>query len=217
MEGPLRRCAGHPLADDVALGYVPSPGYSEGDAHGGFNPNTTFSHAAPQHSSPTGFGHDPRTPSLAFSAGLNTQYGYSPLGSEASPASSLRRRVLPFAPTSSLKFNYADAEMGEIIASGSVAAVLYPEFGVQDETMDTSGEMDDELDDAEEEEGKEEVVETEWNPCRRRRGGRESGQQMPSRPNRASSGRPRKTSVLPKRGRLSASTPITGANHNTDT
>ncbi|KAI4966472.1 hypothetical protein ZWY2020_040835 [Hordeum vulgare] len=48
-------------------GYVPSPGYYDGDAHGGFNPNTTFPYGTPQRSSPTGFDHDPRTPSPAFS------------------------------------------------------------------------------------------------------------------------------------------------------
>ncbi|KAE8766678.1 putative methionyl-tRNA synthetase [Hordeum vulgare] len=53
-------------------GYVPSPGYYDGDAHGGFNPNTTFPYGTPQRSSPTGFDHDPRTPSPAFSVGLNT-------------------------------------------------------------------------------------------------------------------------------------------------
>ncbi|KAE8790513.1 putative methionyl-tRNA synthetase [Hordeum vulgare] len=53
-------------------GYVPLPGYSDGDAHGGFNPNTTFPHGAPQCSSLTGFGHDSHTPSSAFNVGLNT-------------------------------------------------------------------------------------------------------------------------------------------------
>ncbi|KAE8819061.1 putative methionyl-tRNA synthetase [Hordeum vulgare] len=136
-------------------GYVPSPCYSDGDAHGGLNHNTTFPHGAPQRSSPTGFGHDPRTPSPAFSAGLNTQYSYSPpaYSSAASPASSLCRGVLQFAPASSLQFNYADTDMDEIITSGSVAATSQPKFGVQDETMDTTGDMNDEIDDAEEEEG----------------------------------------------------------------
>ncbi|KAE8774458.1 D-2-hydroxyglutarate dehydrogenase, mitochondrial [Hordeum vulgare] len=126
-------------------GYAHSPGYSDGDVHGGFNPNTTFSHGAPQCSSPTGFGHDPRTPSPAFSAGPNTQYNYSPLAysSVASPAPSMCRGILPFAPTSSLQFNYADAaDMDEIITSGSVATASHPEFGAQDETMDTIGDIE---------------------------------------------------------------------------
>ncbi|KAE8785942.1 putative methionyl-tRNA synthetase [Hordeum vulgare] len=136
-------------------GYAHSLGYSDGDAHGGFNPNTTFSHGVPQRSSPTGFGHDPRTPSPAFIVGLNTQYNYSQLAYSpaASPAPSLRRGVLSFAPTSSLQFNYAAAaDMDEIITRGSV--VTAPEFGTQDETMDTTGDIDDELDDAEEEGGR---------------------------------------------------------------
>ncbi|KAE8774792.1 putative methionyl-tRNA synthetase [Hordeum vulgare] len=88
----------------LSWGYVHSPGYSDGDAHGGFNTNTTFPHGVPQRSSLTGFDHDPRTPSLAFSAGLNTQYSYSQpaYSSAASPAPYLRRGVLPFAPTLSL-------------------------------------------------------------------------------------------------------------------
>ncbi|KAE8779091.1 putative methionyl-tRNA synthetase [Hordeum vulgare] len=137
-------------------GYMYSRGYSDSDVHGGFNPNTTFPHGTPQRSFPTGFGHDPRTPSPAFSVNLNTEYSYSPstYSSAASRAPSLRRGILPFAPSSSLQFNYANAaDMDEIIMSGSVAAASHPEFGAQDETMDTTGDIDDELDDVEEEEG----------------------------------------------------------------
>ncbi|KAE8812527.1 hypothetical protein D1007_10451 [Hordeum vulgare] len=84
-------------------GYVPSPRYAND-----FNPNITFPHGVPQRSSPVGFGHDLRIPSPAFSAGLNTQYSYSPpaYSSAASHASSLCRGVLPFALTSSLQFNF---------------------------------------------------------------------------------------------------------------
>ncbi|KAE8799104.1 putative methionyl-tRNA synthetase [Hordeum vulgare] len=32
--------------------YVPSPRYSDGDAYGGFNPNNTFPHGAPQRPPP---------------------------------------------------------------------------------------------------------------------------------------------------------------------
>ncbi|KAE8781712.1 Malonyl-coenzymeanthocyanin 3-O-glucoside-6''-O-malonyltransferase [Hordeum vulgare] len=53
-------------------GYAPSRGYSDGDAHGGYNPNTTFLHGMMHLSSPTGFSHDQRTPSPAFNASLNT-------------------------------------------------------------------------------------------------------------------------------------------------
>ena len=44
-----------------------------------------------------------------------------------------------------------DADMEEIIMSGSVAAASYPGFHAQEDTMDTTGDMDDELDDAKEE------------------------------------------------------------------
>ncbi|KAE8787590.1 putative methionyl-tRNA synthetase [Hordeum vulgare] len=54
-------------------GYTPSPGYSDGNVHGCFNPNITFSHGAPQRSSPSDINPDPRTPSPAFNAGFNTQ------------------------------------------------------------------------------------------------------------------------------------------------
>ncbi|KAE8821630.1 putative methionyl-tRNA synthetase [Hordeum vulgare] len=113
-------------------GYVPSPGYSDGDAHGGFNPKTTFLHGAPQHSSLTSLSDDPRTSSPVFSAGHNTQYSYSPsvYSSAALRVSSLCRGVLPFAPSSSLQFNHTDAEMDEIITSGSIVAASYPGFGV---------------------------------------------------------------------------------------
>ncbi|KAE8800670.1 putative methionyl-tRNA synthetase [Hordeum vulgare] len=127
-------------------GYVHSPGYSDDNVHGGFNLNTTFPHGTLQHSSPIGFGHNPCTRSPAFSAGLNTQYRYLPraYSSAASPAPSLRRGVLPFTPTSSLQFNYADAtDMEEIITSGSVADESHPEFGAQDETMDTIDDIED--------------------------------------------------------------------------
>ncbi|KAE8817500.1 putative methionyl-tRNA synthetase [Hordeum vulgare] len=135
-------------------GYAPSLGYSDGDAHGGFKPNTTFPHGTPQRSSPTGFSHDPRTPSPAFNAGLNTQYNYSPLAySSALPVAPLRRGALSFVPSSVLQFNHTDADMDKIITSGSVVAASCPRFGVQDETMDTANNIDDELDDAEEEGG----------------------------------------------------------------
>ncbi|KAE8820957.1 putative methionyl-tRNA synthetase [Hordeum vulgare] len=51
--------------------------------------------------------------------------------------------------------------MDEIIMSGSVAASSHLEFGMQDETMDTASNIDDELGNAEEEEGEEEAVEVE--------------------------------------------------------
>ncbi|KAE8795908.1 putative methionyl-tRNA synthetase [Hordeum vulgare] len=83
----------------------------------------------------------------------------------------LRRGVLPFAPTSSLQFNYADAvDMDEIITSGSVAAALHPEFGAQDKTMDTTGDIDGKLDDTEEAEGEDDAVEVEPEPVPQKKG-----------------------------------------------
>ncbi|KAE8811294.1 putative methionyl-tRNA synthetase [Hordeum vulgare] len=132
-------------------GYAPSPSYSNGDVHGGLNPNTIFPHGVPQRSSPTGFSHDPRTPSPAFNAGLNTQYRYlPPVYSSTSPAPPLGRGALPFVPSLELQFNQTDTDMDEIITSGSVAVASCPGFSVQGETMDTAGDINDELDDAEE-------------------------------------------------------------------
>ncbi|KAE8816667.1 hypothetical protein D1007_05679 [Hordeum vulgare] len=104
-------------------GYVPSPGYSKGDAHGNFNPNTTFPHGAPQRSFPTVSAMTRALPHPAFSTtstpGTTTRRRRTPA---ASPAPSRRRGVLLFASTLSLQFNYTDADMDEIITSGSVAA-----------------------------------------------------------------------------------------------
>ncbi|KAE8812878.1 putative methionyl-tRNA synthetase [Hordeum vulgare] len=67
-----------------------------------------------------------------FSVGLNIQYNYlSPAySSAASPASSRHHGVFSFTPTLSLQFNYADADMDEIITSGSVVVASHPEFDV---------------------------------------------------------------------------------------
>ncbi|KAE8782819.1 putative methionyl-tRNA synthetase [Hordeum vulgare] len=184
MEGTLGRCiTDQPLSTDATLGYVPFPGYSDDHVHGGFNPNTTFPHGALQRSSSTGFGYDPRTPSPVFNTGFNTQYSYSPpaYSSAASCAPSLCHGILPFAPTSLLQFNYTNADMDEIITSGSVAAMLHREFGVQDETMESTDDIDDELDDTEEEEGEEEAVEVEPEPVPKKKGGKRK-QAMISKP-----------------------------------
>ncbi|KAE8795578.1 putative methionyl-tRNA synthetase [Hordeum vulgare] len=134
-------------------GYTPSPGYSNGDALGGFNPNITFPHGTPQRSSPSGFNPDPRTPSPAFNIGLNTKYSYSPSAyPSASHVSPLHRGALPFVPGLAPQFSYTEASMDKIITSDSVAAASCLGFDMQDEMMDTAIDMDDELDDAEEEE-----------------------------------------------------------------
>ncbi|KAE8814059.1 putative methionyl-tRNA synthetase [Hordeum vulgare] len=126
-------------------------------------PNTTFPHGAPHRSSPTGLNHDPRTPSLAFNVGLNTQYNYSPsaYSSAASPPSALPRGALSFVPGSAPQFAHIDADMDGVITSGFAAAASYPRFGVQDETMNTADGIDEELDDTEEEEREEGQVEME--------------------------------------------------------
>ncbi|KAE8805386.1 Malonyl-coenzymeanthocyanin 3-O-glucoside-6''-O-malonyltransferase [Hordeum vulgare] len=54
-----------------------------------------------------------------------------------------------------LNTRHIDADMDEIITSGFVAATSFPGFGVQDEATDTAVDMDDELGNAEEEEGEE--------------------------------------------------------------
>ncbi|KAE8774791.1 putative methionyl-tRNA synthetase [Hordeum vulgare] len=59
--------------------------------------------------------------------------------------------------------------MDEIITSGSVAVASHPEFNAQDETMDTIGDIDDELDDAKEER-EEEAVEVEPEPMSHKKG-----------------------------------------------
>ncbi|KAE8801324.1 hypothetical protein D1007_23019 [Hordeum vulgare] len=108
---------------------------------------------------------------VAATSATVVHYSPSAYSSAASPALSLRRGVLPFAPTSSLQFNYADAaDMDEIITSGSVATVSHPEFDAQDETMDTTDEIGDEIDNAEEEEGEDEAVEVEPEPVPQKKG-----------------------------------------------
>ncbi|KAE8767283.1 hypothetical protein D1007_61389 [Hordeum vulgare] len=142
-------------------GYAHLLRYFDDDLHDDINPNTASPHGASLRSIPIGFRHDPCTPSPAFSIGLNTQYSYSSsaYSSAALPAPSMRCGILPFAPTLSLQFDYADtADMDEIIMSGSVAAASHTEFVVQDEIMHTTGDIDDELDNVEEGEGEDEAL-----------------------------------------------------------
>ncbi|KAE8816608.1 putative methionyl-tRNA synthetase [Hordeum vulgare] len=188
------------------------------DTHGGFNPNTTFPHGTPQRSFHTDFGHDSRTPSPALSTGFNTQYSYSSstYSSGASPAPYLCRGILPFAPTSSLQFNYNDADMDEFITSGSVVAASHPEFGMLDETMDSTGDIDDELDDVEEEEGEEEVVEVEPEPVSQKKGRKRK------RATNAKTAEPhikwtsKEDECLAEAWKTVSIDPITGVNQNTD-
>ena len=111
----------------------PSPGYADGDAHGGFNPNVTFPHGYPAQ----------RTPSPAFAGVQYPPYNYSPPAYTSSPTPPLRRGPLPFSHLGGT--DETEADMDDIIAAGSAAAAASPGFVTQDETMDLSGGMDGEL------------------------------------------------------------------------
>ncbi|KAE8782446.1 putative methionyl-tRNA synthetase [Hordeum vulgare] len=81
---------------------------------------------------------------------------------EGSPGSCVGH---PLADDAALGFNYTDAR-------SKLAATSHPEFGVQDERMDTADDTNDELNDADEnEEGEEEVVELEPEPMQKKKGG----------------------------------------------
>nr|XP_020151135.1 uncharacterized protein LOC109736322 [Aegilops tauschii subsp. strangulata] len=111
----------------------PSPGYADGDAHGGFNPNVTFPHGHPAQ----------RTPSPAFAGVQYPPYNYSPHAYASSPTPPLRRGALPFSHLGDT--DETEADMDDIIAAGSAAAAASPGFAIQDETVDLSGGMDGEL------------------------------------------------------------------------
>ncbi|KAE8794750.1 putative methionyl-tRNA synthetase [Hordeum vulgare] len=125
----------------------------------------------------------------------------------------------PLTTDVALGFNYADpdVDMDEIITSGSVTTASHPEFDVQDETMDTTGDIDDELDDAEEEEGEEEAVVVEPEPGPKKKGGKRK---------RAANAKPAEPRVkwtskedecLAEAWKTVNINPITDANQNTDT
>ncbi|XP_048565776.1 uncharacterized protein LOC125545785 [Triticum urartu] len=111
-----------------------SPGYADGDAHGGFNPNVTFPHGHPA----------TRTPSPAFVGVQYPPYNYSPPAAYAStPTPHLRRGPLPFSHLGDADDTGAD--MDNIIATGSTAAAASPGFATQDEVVDLNGDMEVEL------------------------------------------------------------------------
>ncbi|CAM0881406.1 unnamed protein product [Alopecurus aequalis] len=144
--------------------YSPSPDYADGDALGGFKPNT-----ASQARGPPSFPVDPRAPPAfaidpggppafgpgpprgpAFTANLNSPYSYSPAYS-TSP--SLCRGALPFGAGSSStqQFSASDAEINDMITTGSAAAAAGAE-GFYVDSQDTDAETEyTEQEDAEEE------------------------------------------------------------------
>ena len=111
----------------------PSPGYADGDAHDGFNPNVIFPHGHPAQC----------TPSPAFAGVQYPPYNYSPPAYASSPTPPLRRGALPFSHLGDT--DETEADMDDIIAAGSAAAAASPGFVTQDEVVDLSGGMDGEL------------------------------------------------------------------------
>ncbi|CAM0870831.1 unnamed protein product [Alopecurus aequalis] len=121
--------------------YSSSPDYADGDALGGFNPNTAFQARAPPRfaidpRAPPAFAIDPRGPppfcpprGPAFTADLNSPYRYSPAYS-SSPT--LHRGALPFGPGSSStpSFSATDSEMDNMIANRSATAAASEVFYV---------------------------------------------------------------------------------------
>ncbi|KAE8818646.1 putative methionyl-tRNA synthetase [Hordeum vulgare] len=131
--------------------------------------------------------------------------------------SSLRHGVLPFAPTSSLQFNYVDADMDEIITSGSAAVASHPEFGVKDETMDTTSDIDDELDDNEEDNGEEEATEVEPELVSKKKGRRINRVANAKRAEPRVKWTSKEDECRPEAWKTVNIDPITGTNQNTVT
>ncbi|XP_073357368.1 uncharacterized protein [Aegilops tauschii subsp. strangulata] len=180
-------------------GCTPSPGYADGDAHGGFNPNVTFPHGHPAQ----------RTPSPAFAGVQYPPYNYSPPAYTSSPTPPLRRGVLPFSHLGDT--DETEADMDDIIVAGSAAAAASPGFVTPDDTVDLNGGMDGELgyvygeeepEEQEEEDEEEEEEEPATVPARRHKKKKRAARSA----SRASSGRPRSRNASPKHGKSSAST-----------
>ncbi|KAM3392147.1 hypothetical protein ACQJBY_013341 [Aegilops geniculata] len=123
-----------------------SPGYADGDAHGGFNPNVTFPHGHPAQ----------RTPSPAFAGVQYLPYNYSLPSYACSPTPPLRCGALPFsqALTSHLAdTDETDTDMDDKdrhrhgrhhrVRLGRGRRV--PRFATPDDTVDLSGGIDGEL------------------------------------------------------------------------
>ncbi|CAM0879536.1 unnamed protein product [Alopecurus aequalis] len=136
--------------------YSSSPDYADGDALGGFNPNTAFQARAPpafaiDPRAPPAFAIDPQAPLAfaidphgpppfgpprgpAFTADLNSPYRYSPAYS-SSP--NLRHGAFPFGPGSSStpQFSTTDREINDMIATGSAAAAASEGFYVDSQDL----------------------------------------------------------------------------------
>lgn len=127
------------------------PGYADGDAHGGFNPNITFPHGR----------RSQRTPSPAFAGLQYPPYTYSPPDYAASPTPPLRRGL--YSQASSMSHlgdaDTTEADMDDIIATGLAAAAASPGFTTQDGSIDLA-DMDGEEEPEEEEEEVEEPAPT---------------------------------------------------------
>ncbi|XP_073362479.1 uncharacterized protein [Aegilops tauschii subsp. strangulata] len=186
-------------------GCTPSPGYTDGDAPGGFNPNVTFPHGHPAR----------RTPSPAFAGVQYPLYTYSPPAYASSPTPPLRRGALPFsqASTSLLRDTDAtEADMDDIITAGSAAAAASPGFTTHD---DINGDMDGELDYSEEEPEPEDEEEPAPAPARKQKKKKKKGT--------ARTGEPRikwaskEDECLAEAWKVVCLDPITGTNQSIDT
>lgn len=186
---------------------APSPGYVDGDAHGGFNPNITFPHGHPAQ----------RMPSSTFAGVQYPSYTYSPSAYAPSPTPPLRHGGL-FSQGSSSHLGNLDAteaNMDDIITTGSATAAASPGFNAQEDTMDINDDMDDKLDYGEEEPEEEEEVEEEPAPAPARRGKKKK--------HAARTGEPcvkwtnKEDECLAEAWKIACLDPITGTNQSTDT
>lgn len=93
----------------------PSPGYADGDAHGGFNPNVTFPHGYPPSARPL-------PPSPACST-LHTTTRRRPTLPPRRPRYAVARCPSHLGDT-----DETEADMDDIIVAGSAAAAASPVF-----------------------------------------------------------------------------------------